>query len=752
MEQQKRGSDRQIPANSKIRFGPYELDLRSAELRKNHLRIRLQEQPYLILVALLERPGEVVLREEIRNKLWPDDTVVEFDHGINAAVKRLRDALSESADKPRYIETLARKGYRFIGKVEVNSLQHADSSMLLQNDFGLINAELDRNEVLKQAPEPMYDAGSQKSAASLTIQSGEKVPPSSCPRWSKRARRWAFSFCAMLLALGGVLRWKGRYKTSVAPRVLRFTRLTKDGQAKSGPLVTDGSRIYFNEVKPDGSILIAQVSVAGGETVPLSVAMSQPQLLDLSKDGTQFLVGDFKGQFMARPLWIQPVAGGSPRRVGAVLAWDAAFSPDGKTIIYSHSYDDHAIYGVGLDGSLARELLTAEGLPLAFRFSPDAPVFRFAQLDFSRDAMSIMEARRDGTGARKMFPGCCGEWTPDGRFFIFQDEVGGTPNLGRPNLWALPEGRSRALQEGGDKPIQLTSGPLDFDYPLPSKDGKGIFAIGSTLQSEIVRYDSRSGEFVPDLKGISAEGVSFSGDGQWVAYSSYPDGMLWRSRTDGSERLQLTFPPMRAGGPRWSPNGKRIVFDASIPGDPKNVYIVSRSGGSAERISPSSKTQVDAGWSPDGNSLVVGTVGDPAAPISIVDLRSGHVSALLGSNGLYSPRWSPDGRYIAGLTTIGFKLMLFDVSMQKWTQMTDRETSYPTWSHNGKYLYFRYSAGIGRLRPKDLKIESVTGLGTLGRPTAGGHGQWFGLAPDDSPICARDVSTQEIYALEMDWP
>jgi eukaryotic-like serine/threonine-protein kinase len=105
-------------AASVVRFGPFELDLRSAELRKNDLRIRLQDQPFQILVALLERPGEVVLREEIRKKLWPDDTVVEFDHSINAAVKRLRDVLRESAEKPRYIETLARRGYRFIGQVE----------------------------------------------------------------------------------------------------------------------------------------------------------------------------------------------------------------------------------------------------------------------------------------------------------------------------------------------------------------------------------------------------------------------------------------------------------------------------------------------------------------------------------------------------------------------------------------------------------------------------------------------------------
>ena len=104
-EEEKPWSSSDAPAHSVVRFGPYELDLRSAELRKNDFRIRLQDQPFQILVALLERPGEVVLREEIRKRLWPNGTVVEFDHGINAAVKRLRDVLHESAEKPRYIET-----------------------------------------------------------------------------------------------------------------------------------------------------------------------------------------------------------------------------------------------------------------------------------------------------------------------------------------------------------------------------------------------------------------------------------------------------------------------------------------------------------------------------------------------------------------------------------------------------------------------------------------------------------------------
>ncbi len=112
--EQKAPNGRGVSSPSMVRFGAFELDLRAAELRKNGHRIRLQEQPFQILVELLERPGQVVSREDIRKKLWPNNTVVEFDHSINAAVKRLRDALQDSPESPRYIETLARRGYRII--------------------------------------------------------------------------------------------------------------------------------------------------------------------------------------------------------------------------------------------------------------------------------------------------------------------------------------------------------------------------------------------------------------------------------------------------------------------------------------------------------------------------------------------------------------------------------------------------------------------------------------------------------------
>src|SRR5215467_6280012 len=110
-------------ANGVIRFGIFGLDLRAGQLRRNGVKVRLQEQPLQVLAILLERPGEVVTREDLRARLWPADTFVDFDHGLNAAVKRLRDALGDSAENPRFVETLSRRGYRFLAPVRLPSTQ-----------------------------------------------------------------------------------------------------------------------------------------------------------------------------------------------------------------------------------------------------------------------------------------------------------------------------------------------------------------------------------------------------------------------------------------------------------------------------------------------------------------------------------------------------------------------------------------------------------------------------------------------------
>jgi Tol biopolymer transport system component len=355
-----------------------------------------------------------------------------------------------------------------------------------------------------------------------------------------------------------------------------------------------------------------------------------------------------------------------------------------------------------------------------------------------------------------MFDGCCGEWTADGKFFIFQNR-----REGRLDLWALPEEKRFWRRKRDGQPIQLTAGPLDFQYPLPSKDGKEIFAIGTSRRAEVVRYDAHSSEFVPFLSGISAEGLAFSRDGQWATYISYPEGTLWRSRVDGSERTQLTFPSLRAFNPRWSPDGKQIAFSGFLPGTTFNVYLISSEGGTPKRIYPSEQIQMDVSWSPDGNSLLYGSLPGHDAPIHIIDLKTQRVSSLPGSDGFNSPHWSPDGKHIAALTMAHHTLMLFDLTTRKWTEVFGSSAvGWENWSRDGRYIYFvnyhdpaeGFHNRVVRFRLKDYKIENIVDVQNVGRRPTGTFAAWFGLGPDDSPLFARDISSQEIYALAIGRP
>jgi DNA-binding winged helix-turn-helix (wHTH) protein len=703
--------------NPVIRFATFEVDLESGELRRNGLKLKLSGQPFQVLAILLERPGSVVTREELQKRLWPD-TFVDFDHNLNAAINRIREVLGDSAESPRFVETVPKRGYRFIAPVAAPPVP-TDQSQL------------------------------------------EKPPaPSKKPR-SRLYFRLAM-FGAVVLGVGLiVVIWIAR--TPVPPKVVRFTRLTSDGQRKIGPLVSDGLRVYFNEWLPDGQLVVAQASVKGGEVTHLSIPLKTPIVQDISNDGTELLLANDE-EPQGRSIWVQPVAGGSPHRVGTVLtSWGprvpacdfAAFAGDANQIVFSREHD---IYLIRRDGSDLRKILSPGHLSTDFRYSPDSQTLRFSQFDpFIQH--EVMSSSADGTGLHKLVDGCCGQWTPDRGFFIFAREFGP-----RSDLWALRESAKFRRQRRSDVPIQLTSGPIDFQFPLPAKTGNEIFAIGTSHRAEFVRYDRKRGDFVPFLQGISAEDLAFSADGQWMAYTSFPDGNLWRSKVDGNEKMQLTFSPMRMSDPCWSPDGKQIAFMGILPGGTWNIYVIPSTGGSAERLLPSDQGQLDVGWSPDGKSLIFGTAVDPEGSISIIDVNSRRVSTLPGSRGLFSPHWSPDGRYIAGDALPSGNLMLFDTSTQRWTKPCDCVGSYPVWSHDGKYLYFHHEGQelhpgpgfdkgnrIARLRIADYKLETVAEVGIDVRWTPLTEGQWFGLTPDDSPVIPRDLSTQEIYALEMQW-
>ena len=210
-----------------------------------------------------------------------------------------------------------------------------------------------------------------------------------------------------------------------------------------------------------------------------------------------------------------------------------------------------------------------------------------------------------------------------------------------------------------------------LDTPIPSRDGKKLFVVGRTSRGELTRYNVKTGQFESFLGGISAEFVDYSRDGESLAYVSYPEGTLWRAKVDGSERVQLTYPPMHVVLPRLSPDGKTIIFSDNLAANrPSKLFEVSTEGGTPRQLLPDDHTfQSDPTWSPDGNRIAFGgTSDDASSAVRILDLANRQVLTLPGSQGFYGPRWSPNGRYIVAQTSDGETLMLFDFQTQKWTK------------------------------------------------------------------------------------
>lgn len=537
-------------------------------------------------------------------------------------------------------------------------------------------------------------------------------------------------------------------KPSPGPVVSKYVQLTRDGLPKTLG-ATDGSRIYLSLLgsgfEEQG---IAAISISGGEPKKLSILPS-PDMSPraISRDGSELLVVDGHGTPARGPFWTVPLLGGSPRRLGDTAGQDAAWSPDGKLLAFSSGRD---LFISRADGTDSHKILSVAESRLIFNpvWSPDASHLRLNLTNIGAFTSSIWEVGVDGAGLHPILPNwhhppdeCCGSWTADGKYFIF---------LSQNQIWVLP--RRPSLFHAEPRPIQLTSSPMALQTPIVSRDGTRIFAIGATTRGELMRYDLNSHQFTPYLLGISAEYLDFSRDGQWVVYVSYPDGIVWRSRLDGSQRLQLSNPPGYAMLPRWSPDGKQIVFSAAIENSPSKLYVVSPDGESPRELLPDDPhPQREPSWSPDGTKIVfAGYSGDAGSSIRVLDLSTSITSTLPQSKGLFSPRWSPDGRYIAALTSDQRGIQLFDVVSQQWTLLATGTFGWLNWSHDSRYLMVLDGSGSGAVLKLDIhdgnshRLIDLTNFTTTGR-----HGGALAITPDDSPLLLRNSGTYDVYAI--DW-
>lgn len=694
------------PQATTYRFGLFELDPRNGELRRNGTRLKLQDQPLHVLLKLLERSGQIVTREELQSALWSSDTFVDFETGLNTAIKRLREVLGDSADVPVFIETVPRRGYRFIAPVAT--------------------------------PQELSPVASPESEQT-----------------NKHRGRWLLVAGGSLAVLAVLLVLER--SPQPPPKVTRFAPLTSDGFSKAN-LSTDGTRIYFNEMVSDHYV-VSEVSASGGETKTLDSSVPGFDLGGVSQDGSKLLLNKIK-EISPLAIAVMDLPSGTLRKLGDFEGDNARWTPDGR-IIFSRGAE---VFVANPDGSRKQKLFSVtNGFPSSFQFSPDGKRLRFTLSPDAAAGPSIWEATAEGAGVHELLPPpnslpqqCCGKWTPDGSYFVFAGA-----DTQAPQVWVREE-RHPWWRKGRKEPVQLTSGPMQFEDPIPSRDGKKIFALGSQPRAELVQYDTKSGAFIPFLTGLSAGDVETSHDHRSLVYVKYPEGTLWRSNVDGSNRAQLTEWPLYVALPHWSPDDKYIVFSANAEESPPNIYLVPAEGGAPEKLTSGSLADLDPSWSPDGKTLAFGRIVRVEAngevySIKLFDLKSRELSDLPAGNGMCCPRWSPDGRFLVGLNMMGTRLQLFSFSSTKWSLLAENLGSmgYMTWTPDSKYVFFDTEFAkepyFYKVRVADSHLEPVVSLKDV-RRYWGRWGPWTGLAPDGSPLLVRDISNQEIYALDLQLP
>jgi serine/threonine protein kinase/Tol biopolymer transport system component len=551
------------------------------------------------------------------------------------------------------------------------------------------------------------------------------------------------------------------------PRVLSATQLTSDNLPKD-MLVTDGPRVYFIEIINERAVL-SQVSASGGDISHIATPFANSLVHDVSPSRSELLVGSFSGEenFLSSAEtseWVVPVPAGSPRRLGDILAVAAAWSRDGQRLAFSRGHD---IYLARWDGTQPHKVATVAGFPGSVQFSPDGSQLRFSVRDPDVAAFRLWEVGVDGTGARPLLPEsfhqdpgeCCGRWNADGSYFFFV-----ALRNGRNDIWAIHE-KIGLFHRASPDPQPLTTGPLSYFSFAPALAGNRLFVIGEQQRAQLQHFDSRAEQFVPFFDGISGGEIEFSRDGKWVTYVGYPDSLLWRSRSDGSDKLQLTSAPTSVSMPRWSPDGKGIAYLCVLPSKAPQACVVSPDGGTIEEIrAPDSRWPDDPQWSPDGKSLIFALypagIVRKALDFSVVryDLQTRKFTPIAGTEGMLGPRWSPDGHYISFFSADTKKQMLLEVSTGKWSELASGSVlQYPNWSADSKNSYFEDlgpdGPEIDRVSIATRKKERIVVLKGIARvPMPESGVPWNGVAPDGSPLIMRDVGTREIYALELQLP
>ena len=609
-----------------VRFGVFEVDLRSAELRKQGLRVRLQEQPFQVLAALLERPGEVVTREELIRRLWADGTVVDFDRGLNAAITRLRQALSDGADVPRYVETVARRGYRFIAPIEtIDEKAHAAS----------VPIPPPSTRPFKQPSGPMV-LGALGIALSSALFAG----------W------W----------------WFAPSLANRAEPALHVVPLTAGGGQERNPSFSpDGSQVVYEWMPEDGARHLYVKVVGAGDPIALTSGSDSDHGPAWSPDGRLIAFLRELNESTVKIFVIPPV-GGVERQVAEAASPDYLvlqrfhrrldWTRDSRHVIVSvpeHIGGPERLLLVSVDSGEKRWLTNPfDGARYEDRepaVSPDGRTVAFARGELAVNEVIHLLPLSDGllpAGPPRRVPsagrGRSPAWTPDGKRILYSDlNPGTTFNSG---IWVVGLDRR-------DTPRLLQALGRNAAIPTFSQTGRLAYSRLIT-ESDLWRQE------IPNHSGAISSPVRLSGsasldfnpqyspDGAKIAFSSdrYGRREIWTCASDGTHCDQVTRfnTEFVTGTPRWSPDGKQIVFDSSVGGN-SHIYVVNATGGSPRRMTDSQTRGLLPSWSHDGKWIYFCSAATGRREVWKVPCSGGH-AVQVTRNGGYIAFDSPDSRFL----------------------------------------------------------------------------------------------------------